>query len=49
MKARKSPIPAEELILTGFGTSLASFARKPIDETNKKTIPSMKTAASAFW
>jgi len=49
IKARKSPIPAEELILTGLGTSLASLARRPIAEMRRKKIPSMKTAASALW
>lgn len=49
INARKSPIPAEELIRTGLGTSLASLARKPTAEISKKIKPSMNTAASALW
>jgi hypothetical protein len=48
MKARKSPIPAEELIRTGLGTNLANFARNPIAEMPKKITPSINTAANAL-
>ncbi|MFS7958304.1 hypothetical protein Hanom_Chr07g00676631 [Helianthus anomalus] len=47
MKARNKPIPADEEIWTGFGTSLASFARNPMAEIKRNIIPSMKTAANA--
>ena len=48
INAKKSPIPAEELIRTGFGTSLASFARNPTAEMARKINPSMNTAARAL-
>uniref|UniRef100_A0A2C9V1X2 Uncharacterized protein n=1 Tax=Manihot esculenta TaxID=3983 RepID=A0A2C9V1X2_MANES len=49
INARKRPIPAEELIRTGFGTSFASCALNPIADIAKKIRPSMKTAAHALW
>ncbi|KAF4352778.1 hypothetical protein G4B88_010178 [Cannabis sativa] len=48
IKARKSPIPAEELIRIGFGISLASLVRNPTTEMSKKIKPSMKTAVNAL-
>ena len=48
MKARNSPIPAEDEILMGFGINLAILARNPTAEIRRKIKPSMKMAAKAL-